>query len=174
MEPIDILKSAANIFQRSYSSSKRQNLLTKDTSLGLYRTLNGLCSLSNVLLSDFNFNFVLLGQFQSDCIEKEFGIYRQSAGSNYFVAAEQVLPTIRLRNLRLLSKMVKLEKKQNLIKIPLKQSHLELIDDILCASDLLTKEELSAVYYISGFVAAKYNTLQTDLSLNIHSFSFAW
>jgi len=122
VDPTDILKSAANIFQNSYSSFKRQNLFAKDTSLGLYRTLNGLCSLSNVLLSDFKFHFVLLSQFQSNCIEKEFGIYRQSAGSNYFVAAVQVLATIRLRNLRLLSKMVKLETKQNLIFI-LKELH---------------------------------------------------
>lgn len=37
------------------------------------------------------FNFVLLGQLQSDAIESRFGWFRQLSGANYFISMRQVL-----------------------------------------------------------------------------------
>ena len=38
-----------------------------------------------------NFSYVLLGHFQSDRIEGEFGVFRQSSVGNYYISYEQVL-----------------------------------------------------------------------------------
>eukprot|EP00095_Tigriopus_kingsejongensis_P004768 maker-scaffold77_size404793-snap-gene-0.18 protein:Tk04768 transcript:maker-scaffold77_size404793-snap-gene-0.18-mRNA-1 annotation:"hypothetical protein HELRODRAFT_162766" len=53
-------------------------------------------------MSQFGFNFVLLGQFSSDPIERKFGVYRIWYGSNYFVSICQFLESnhaIRIRSL---------------------------------------------------------------------------
>ncbi|KAG1677763.1 Neogenin [Nymphon striatum] len=42
-------------------------------------------------LLDLGFQYVLLGQLQSDVIESRFGRYRQMSGANYFVSVKQIL-----------------------------------------------------------------------------------
>ena len=59
--------------------SPRVMCLTTDTSNALHLTLNGLVSLIKFLLKN-GFSYVLPGNFQSDRLEGESGIYRQSAG----------------------------------------------------------------------------------------------
>ena len=42
-------------------------------------------------LLEVGFFYVLPGTIQSDRLEKEFSIYRQSCGGNYFVSYEETL-----------------------------------------------------------------------------------
>lgn len=44
--------------------------------------------LAEYLLQDVCMKFVLLGQFQDDRIEGEFGLYRQLSGGSYHFAVE--------------------------------------------------------------------------------------
>ena len=39
----------------------------------------------------------MLGKFQSDRIEGEFGVYRQRTAGNYFTSVDQVLNELRLQ-----------------------------------------------------------------------------
>ena len=64
----------------------RRQTLSWETSHSLTQTLDGLVSLCKSLLtSDPAPEFILLGAFQSDCIEGEFGIYRQAFGGLYHI-----------------------------------------------------------------------------------------
>ena len=63
---------------------KRQKTLTKDTSAALYHTLNGLAELTKQLLATPSHKYVMIGEFCSDPLEKEFGKLRQGSGGISF------------------------------------------------------------------------------------------
>ena len=97
---LDIADSFAEMDPRKLPNGMRVKMLTADTSEALAMTLRGVVSLTKVLL-ELKLSYVMLGQLQSDCIEGEFGIYRQSAGGNYHISFDQVLNGLRLRRLKL-------------------------------------------------------------------------
>ena len=76
----------ATTFKRMDDSPKgrRMHSLTADTSNALHQTLSGLIALIKYKL-DVGFKYVLPGKDQSDKIEAEFGIYRQSSGGKITV-----------------------------------------------------------------------------------------
>ncbi len=88
---------------KAMSSGKRnKGGLTNETFLAVGQSTSALIHLATFLLEEKGFLYVLLGQVQSDPLEKRFGWYRQLGGSNYFISVRQILEaekTIRLRSL---------------------------------------------------------------------------
>ena len=78
---------------------KRVKGLTQETSNALHQTLVGMVEVIRTLLVTGH-KYVLPGKLPS-AVEKEFGIYRQSSGGNYFISAEQVISSLQLQRLRL-------------------------------------------------------------------------
>ena len=72
-----------NVSESTYSDCVM--CLTSDTGNALNRTLTGLLSLIKQFLNH-GFSYVLPGNFQSDRLEKEFRIYRQSSGGWYYIS----------------------------------------------------------------------------------------
>ena len=70
---------------------KRLGMLSRETSFALFHTSSALVKLSNYLFHDHNFDYILLGKFQTDPLEARFGQYRQMSGGNYNVSVTQVL-----------------------------------------------------------------------------------
>ena len=70
----------------------------------LHVTLLGIVDVTKTLLR-LGFRYVPPGKIQSDRIEGEFGIYRQSAGGNYFISVEQVLSGLSLQRIKLFAKL---------------------------------------------------------------------
>ena len=75
--------------------------LTSDTSNALHQTLNGITSLIRNLLHCpdvqlCNDGYVLPGKLQSDRLEAEFGIIRDSSGGNFLIHAEQAINSLQL------------------------------------------------------------------------------
>ncbi|KAG1666192.1 THAP domain-containing protein 1 [Nymphon striatum] len=68
----------------------KRNCLSKQTYLALRHMCVTLPAIAQYLL-DLGFQYVLLGQLQSDVIESRFGRYRQMSGANYFVSVKQIL-----------------------------------------------------------------------------------
>ncbi|CAN7945910.1 unnamed protein product, partial [Ixodes pacificus] len=66
-------------------------LLTSDTHTALRLTLYALIKLSRYCLEELGFEYILLGKFQTDCLEERFGRYGQLSGSQYHVSIAQVL-----------------------------------------------------------------------------------
>ena len=78
--------------------------LTKDTANCLYQTCNGMVELSKYLLSNSH-QYVLLGYFTSDPLEKEFGKLRQGPGGTYFIYVQQVLEKVSIYKTKLMLKI---------------------------------------------------------------------
>ena len=73
--------------------------LTSDASNALFVISSGLAYFILKLLDD-TFHYVLLGQFQTDLIEKDFGIYQQQSGGNFYISVDQVLFSLHLKRLK--------------------------------------------------------------------------
>ena len=64
-------------------------------------TRTGIVNLVKMFLVEKQFKYVLIGQFQSDRIEGEYGIYRHYSGGNYYISYEQILSSLHLRRIKL-------------------------------------------------------------------------
>jgi len=73
------------------NAKQRQGVLSRETMFALKHTVLAACNLSEYLLTNLSFCYVLLGKFQTDPLEFRFGQYRQMSGANYHVAVTQIM-----------------------------------------------------------------------------------
>ena len=93
------LKDPNKVYTSKWSSSILD--ISVNTANALHITLHRLTSVVPVLLAE-NVKCVFLGQFCSDHIEREFGIYKRPNGGNYLISIMQVLNILVLQWLHLL------------------------------------------------------------------------
>ena len=82
--------------------NKREKDLTKDTANAFAHTCRGLIAISKYLLTHKDYEYVMLGKFTSDHIEKEFGKLRQGSGGTYFITVQQVLEKVAISKTKLM------------------------------------------------------------------------
>ncbi|XP_065660880.1 uncharacterized protein LOC136084588 [Hydra vulgaris] len=92
--------------QMCSSQIVRFKSFTKDTSKSIYHTCNGLVELSKFLLSASH-EYVLLGTFTTDPLEKQFGKLRQGSGGTYFITVQQILEKVGIIKTKLLLQLDK-------------------------------------------------------------------
>ena len=63
---------------------------TKETCTAIVHTSNALFKISEYCLHDLDAKYVVLGKFQNDCLEAQFGQHRQLARGKYDVLLRQV------------------------------------------------------------------------------------
>ena len=131
----------------------------------------GLIALIKLLLSK-GFKYVLPGTFQSDRLEGEFGVYRQSAGGCYYISLQQIMNSLSLQRLKLFDKL-EIESKsahvtEDCCSESLNNEEVEMLDECFDLASTLTEVEKSSLYYIAGYVAAKENLSVSDESDNQH------
>ena len=73
----------------------RVRQLSKDTANGIHCTCMVLVALTRYLLEVKQYNYVCLGKFSTDPLEKAFSKFRQSSGGTYFINAQQVIENYR-------------------------------------------------------------------------------
>ena len=95
----DLAKAMAPV-----STKQRVRCLTRDTSTNLWHTYNGLVELSKHLLS-VNHDYVLLGKFSTDPLEKQFGKLRQGSGGTYFITVQQIIEKVSIHKAKLLLRL---------------------------------------------------------------------
>ena len=142
----------ATTFKRRDNSPKGRRLhsLTADTSNALHQTLSGLVA---------GFKNVLPGKDQSDRIEAEFGIYRQSSGGNYCISTYQVYNGLKLQRIKLYHQLEMSEKLHISVSDQCCENLKENIEDLDILDSCfqiylqLSSLEKSTLYYISGYVA---------------------
>lgn len=158
---LSFLVEIAQCFNEMKSTyTHRVRSLTDDTSNALFLTLTGLVHLTKMFLEKFKFDYVLLGQFQSDPIEGAFGGFRQGSGGNYHISYEQILSSMTLQRLKLF----------DILELPYSNEHTrdsccstELCDneidllDVIPSLEDLEEIERSTLYYICGYVSMKIN-----------------
>ena len=96
-----ILRFGTMALQMGGKQGKREKQLTRDTSQAIFHTCNGLVSLCQHLLSTTH-EYVLLGQFSSDILEKEFSKLRQGSGGTYFINVQQIVEQNNINRAKLL------------------------------------------------------------------------
>ena len=64
---------------------KRERQLSKDTVVCIHQSCCGVVDLAKYLLSDEGYDYVCLGDFTTDPLEKAFSIFRQGSGGAYFI-----------------------------------------------------------------------------------------
>ena len=135
------------------------------TSNPLYITLHGLSSLVPVLLRKGT-KYVILGQFQSDRIEKEFGIYRQLSGGNYQISVMEIINNLALQRLHLFRTLdmekQRVHEKADCCEKSLDVGELGNIDLCFSNASNLDEHEGATLYYVAGYVAHKEEGLNRD------------
>ena len=88
-----------NMFQSAGDGqgAGRDAAFTIDTKKALVQTMAGLKAVCAHLLEEKGFSYVLLRELQSDRLEGEFGVYRQSVGANNFLTSADVFSASKKR-----------------------------------------------------------------------------
>ena len=98
---LSFLLELADMADKMKSSGKRRKMLTKDTASALAHTCRGFVDLVKHFLATTH-EYVLLGIFTPDFLEKMFGKPRQGSGGTYFIAVQQVLEKMSIHKAKLL------------------------------------------------------------------------
>ena len=85
-------------------TGKRCKTLTRDTARALAHTCRGLLDLTKHLLRTTH-DYVLLGIFTTDYLEKMFGKLREGSGGTYFINVQRVLEKLSIHKAKLLLKL---------------------------------------------------------------------
>jgi hypothetical protein len=144
-------------------STKEKKCLTRETFLAVKQTTLALMSIAKYLLEEKGFEYVLLGQIQTDDLEKRFGWYRQLLGANFFVSVRQIMEaekSIRMRSLLRFSGYT-LEAIQDTFEDAREEAETEVQDeadkllkilDITKLETNVTKiEDQNIVFYVAGY-----------------------
>ena len=160
----EFLENMALMFEKMNTSSTtystRVMYLTSQTSKALSLTIKGLITIIKRFLGE-GIKYVITGNFQSDRLEGEFGIYRQLDGGHYYMSAEHVQNCLKLQRIKLFSRLnyfVKLDHTENsCCKEPLNENEIDQLDNCFSEATDLNEIERSTLYYISGYVCHKEN-----------------
>ena len=148
----------------------RHGTFTRETTESLTQSLDGLIALSKYLLLEKGLKFVLLGVFQSDCIEGEFGVYRQAFGGLYYITFEQVLTAAKGRRLQLFQALaidldsVDHQKSECCNNLDLSPDDMDIFDSLeQLALENVSHDERNTLFYIAGYVAMKEGIRSTEI-----------
>lgn len=138
----------------------RVQCFTHDTKRALIQTMAGLKGVCVHLLEQKQFQYVLLRELQSDRLEGEFGVYRQSTGANAFLTSADVFNASKKR---LTKHSATYLESLELKPVPHEHTCLDIhvnIEDAtsmeLCISNIeLTDFEESSAAYVAGWLEKK-------------------
>jgi len=158
-EPLKYLKSLSACIKKSRTlHASKRHFFTSQTCSALTNSLDALAELSEWLLSLDDCKYILLGQFQSDSLEGEFGVYRSMSGGSFYINLNQLLSSARLREVQLFFEMdIDVPASQRFCDEKLQGVHYEFIDNCLAKSEEISSIECSTLFYISGFLAKRGN-----------------
>ena len=99
-DPLDerlntILQFGEMALQVKGDQGKLYKQFTRDTAQAGHHTCNGIVSLCRSLLR-VSYNYVLLGTFSTDPLEKEFWKLRQGSGGTYFKTVQQIIEKVNI------------------------------------------------------------------------------
>ena len=144
------------------SSSKiRVKKFTKDTSYNIIHTCKGLVELAVYLLS-LNHDYVCLGKYTTDYLEKMVGKLRQGSGGTYFITVQQVLEKVCIYKARLLLQLrVDVTDLIDCGHACAKCGYLpnedicEILSKLPELEKILPSDNIMAILYVAGYVVRK-------------------
>ena len=141
------------------------NGLSKQTFDAMLTSNKALPDLINYRLNTKNLEYIILGNIQSDYLEKRFIWYRQLEGENYFVSVLQLLQAEKSRRIRSLVSMnfdmsaikeifrtekpIEMNKSKNDVSFLMEEVSTSQLED----SILTSHRDEAILYYIAGYIA---------------------
>lgn len=160
------------------STGKRKNSLTKDTSDALFHTMNGLVELCRHQLETTH-EYVLLGDYSTDPLEKEFGKLRQGSGGAYFLTVQTIMEKLSIKKTKLL---LKLNADVDNINVDnghqcdqcgylLDDNTIKVFDELAALEEKIEKETKISLCHIAGYVT-RHDILSDDELFSCTNFYF--
>ena len=149
---------------------RRVKQLSTDTAKAMHSTCKGVVDLTKDLLSNCHYEYVCLGRFTTDPLEKEFGRLRQGSGATYFINVQQITEKIRIcKASLLLSLSVDVEDIDNIIpghscsscSYTMDKKASSVFDNLPQLEESIPDDGKSSLVYIAGYVVRKRQS--TDL-----------
>ena len=157
------LQTFLAVFQGAASGhgASRIQCLTHDTKKALVQTMQGLIAVCRYLFQNADFKYVLLREIQSDRLEGEFAVYRQSTGANSFMTTGDVVSACKHRLTRFAASYL-----QSIEVCPERKELHTCLDHAITLEDAasiercteegtLTVNEESSVAYVAGWLEMK-------------------
>ena len=80
---------------KAWNANKKNNncigFLSNEIYIALTHTIQTIPLLIDYCLNFISFDYILLGKFQTDALERRFGHYRQMSGSQYLVSIYDII-----------------------------------------------------------------------------------
>ena len=157
---------------------KRKRSLTKDTSKALYNTLTGIVELCRFQLSTTH-DYVLLGDFSTDPLEKEFGKLRQGTGGTLFLTVQAVMEKLSITKTKLLLKLnadvdnlnVDSGHQCDQCGYLLDDKTAQVFDELAAHEEKIEEETKISLCHIAGYVT-RHDILTDDELFNTTTFYF--
>ena len=150
--------------QMSGKQGKRVRQLSKDTATCIHSTCHGIVGLTRDLLHLEGYDYVCLGDFSTDPLEKAFSKLRQGSGGTYFIDAKQVSEKFRIEKAKL---QITMDEKLacssaessshqcDRCDYNLNEDECEHFDDLAALEMSLEPTTLSCIVHIAGFACRK-------------------
>nr|XP_037275089.1 uncharacterized protein LOC119167674 [Rhipicephalus microplus]XP_037287660.1 uncharacterized protein LOC119180650 [Rhipicephalus microplus] len=127
-------------------------ILTRETHSAFRLTTETSIKLVAYCLEDLEFDYVLLGKFQTDCLEERFGKYRPLSRSQYHVSIRQIYESERKLRLQSALKLPEMDAETPPIKFD--EAILQKFKIEVNAKDIEMKApNLPAITYVAGYCA---------------------
>ena len=143
----------------------------------MHHTCNGTVSLCRSLLR-VSHNYVLLGTFSPDPLEKEFGKLRQGSGGTYFITVQQIIEKVNISKASLL-----LSAKVNVDSFNTESGHscfncsflldenlAEIFDGLPELESSVTEDTKMVLVYIAGYITRNDSGSSEEKCLNETTF----
>ena len=159
---------------------KRVRKLTIDTSKALHHTLNGLVELCRQLLATGH-KFVMIGEFNNDPIEGNFGQDRQGSGGTYFISAQQVLEKLDIKKTKLLLELNATEILDYVADVGhhcskcgywMDEKVYEVFDNLPQLEDRISTDNKMSLVHVAGYVTRKDLAVDEDELLETTTFYY--
>ena len=142
---------------------KREKQLSKDTAACIHHTCCGIVDLAKHLLIDEVYDYVCLGEFTTDPLEKAFSKFRQGSGGAYFINVRQVSEKFRIQkaklqltlNSELISSSRPSTHRCDNCEYVLNNEESEMFDQLPLLESDISKETMSNIVHIAGYVCRK-------------------
>ena len=161
------------------SKGKRSKTLTHDTARSLNHTLNGIVELCRHQLATTH-EFVLLGEYSNDPIERAYGKLRQGSGGTYFLSVQQVMEKLAINKTKLLLKL-----NANVLNTDVNPGHscenckykmdetiTQTFNNLPKLEDKICRETKMSLDHMAGYVSRKDDELTEEELLNATSFYY--
>ena len=170
-----LLKIADMAEKMTAPGKKRTKQLTKDTGTSLSHTCRGLVDLARSLLLSGN-DYVLLGDYTTDPLEKNFSKLRQGSGGTYFITVQSVLEKTRIQHAKLCLQLgVHIEGKDGhdcgICNRNLTEKESEVFDNLTDLEDHVARDTMLSLIYIAGKIEVKAKTETEDTFLYYEKYS---